>query len=111
MATAEHPGKDCILFATADWDTPYWTNKQHTAAHLAKAGWRVLYVESIGLRPPKLGSGTDWGRIFRRLWRGLRGPRQVSKNLWVYSPLLVPFRHDHPWIRTLNRSLLSGVLR
>ena len=114
MATAEQTppaSQDCILFATADWDTPYWTNKQHTAAHLAEAGWRVLYVESIGLRPPKLGSGTDWGRILRRLWRGLRGPRQVGKNLWVYSPLVVPFRHDHPWIRTVNRILLSGALR
>lgn len=101
----------CLLFATADWDTPYWTNKQHTADHLAKAGWQVLYVESIGLRAPKVGSGTDWARIARRLWRGLRGPRHVAPGIWVYSPLVIPFRHDHPWIRSLNRGLLSHSLR
>lgn len=104
------PAGDCLLFATADWDTPYWTNKQHTAAHLARAGWRVLYVESIGLRAPKISSGTDWARIARRLWRGLRGPRRVDDHLWVFSPLVIPFRHDHPVIRGLNRFLLGGTL-
>ena len=101
---------DCILFSTADWDTPYWTNKQHTADHLVKAGWRVLYVESIGLRAPKLGSGTDWGRIARRLWRGLQGPRQMRNGLWVLSPLLIPFKHDHPWIRAINQGLLGRTI-
>lgn len=103
------PG-DCILFATADWDTPYWTNKQHTAAHLAKAGWRVLYVESVGLRAPKVGSGTDWSRILKRLWRGLRGPRQVEDRIWVYAPLVVPFRHNHPWVRAFNQGWLSRTI-
>lgn len=114
MPTAEParaPTGDCLLFATADWDTPYWTNKQHTAAHLAQAGWRVLYVESIGLRAPKIGSGTDWARIARRLWRGLSGPRKVAEGLWVFSPLVIPFRHDHPVIRGLNRFLLGGTLQ
>lgn len=103
------PG-DCILFATADWDTPYWTNKQHTAAHLAKAGWRVLYVESVGLRAPKVGSGTDWSRIMKRLWRSLRGPRQVDERIWVYAPLVIPFRHNHPWVRAFNQGWLSHTI-
>lgn len=107
--TGQPPG-DCILFATADWDTPYWTNKQHTAVHLAKAGWRVLYVESVGLRTPKVGSGTDWRRIIKRLWRGLRGPRQVEERIWVYSPLVIPFRHDHPWVRKFNQGWLSHTV-
>lgn len=101
---------DCLLFATADWDTPYWTNKQHTADHLVKAGWRVLYVESIGLRAPKLGSGTDWGRIARRLWRGIQGPRQMRDGLWVLSPLLIPFKHNHAWVRAINQGLLSWTI-
>lgn len=103
------PG-DCLLFATADWDTPYWTNKQHTAHHLAQAGWRVLYVESVGLRQPRMGSSTDWGRLFKRLWRGLRGPRQVQERVWVLSPLVLPFKHHHPWVRVFNQGLLSLTL-
>lgn len=104
------PPGDCLLFATADWDTPYWTNKQHTAHHLAQAGWRVLYVESVGLRQPRMGSSTDWGRLLKRLWRGLRGPRQVQDRVWVLSPLVLPFKHHHPWVRAFNQSLLSWTL-
>jgi glycosyltransferase involved in cell wall biosynthesis len=104
------PPGDCLLFATADWDTPYWTNKQHTAHHLALAGWRVLYVESVGLRQPRMGSGTDWGRLLKRLWRGLRGPRQVQERVWVLSPLVLPFKHHHPWVRAFNQGLLSWTL-
>lgn len=101
---------DCLLFATADWDTPYWTNKQHTADHLVQAGWRLLYIESVGIRAPKLGSGTDWRRLLRRLWRGLQGPRQVRPGLWVLSPLVIPFKHSHPVIRAFNQGYLSWTL-
>lgn len=102
--------QDCLLFATADWDTPYWTNKQHTAHHLALAGYRVLYVESVGLRQPKMGSSTDWRRLLKRLWRGLRGPRQMQERVWVLSPLVLPFKHHHPWVRAFNQGLLSSSL-
>jgi len=108
--TPPTPPGDCLLFATADWDTPYWTNKQHTAHHLAQAGWRVLYVESVGLRQPRMGSGTDWGRLLKRLWRGLRGARQVQERVWVVSPLVLPFKHHHPWVRAFNQGLLRHTL-
>jgi len=108
--TTSTPPGDCLLFATADWDTPYWTNKQHTAHHLAQAGWRVLYIESVGLRQPRMGSGTDWGRLLKRLWRGLRGARQVQERVWVLSPLVLPFKHHHPWVRAFNQGLLRLTL-
>ncbi|MBT2790451.1 glycosyltransferase [Paraburkholderia strydomiana] len=102
--------RDCVLFSTADWDEPYWTNKQHTASLLAERGWRVLYVESVGFRAPKVGSGRDWARLWRRLWRGLQslvlGPPQRAVNIWVLSPLMVPARHHSPIVRALNQALL-----
>ncbi|WP_144108563.1 glycosyltransferase [Paraburkholderia sp. BCC1886] len=101
---------DCILFSTADWDEPYWTNKQHTASILAARGWRVLYVESVGFRSPKVGSGRDWARLWRRLWRGVQslviGPPRRAHNIWVLSPLLVPAGHHLPLVRALNQALL-----
>ena len=42
--------KNIILISTADWNHPLWTNKQHVSLSLANAGFRVLYVESLGLR-------------------------------------------------------------
>lgn len=102
--------KDCILFATADWDAPYWTNKQHTAQHLAKQGYRVLYVESIGLRAPTI-SSRDLSRIWRRLKRGLKAPYQVEHGLWVMSPLVIPFKHEWSIVRRINQGLMRWRIK
>ena len=48
--------RDIVLVSTADWDNPFWTNKQHVAVELARQGCKVLYVESSGLRRPSLSS-------------------------------------------------------
>jgi glycosyltransferase involved in cell wall biosynthesis len=98
--------KDCVLFATADWDTPYWTNKQHTAHHLAREGYRVLYIESIGLRAPTL-SSRDLRRIWRRLKLGLRPPRLVEPDVWTMSPIAIPFKQHWPLVRSINQGWLG----
>lgn len=95
--------QDITLISTADWDNPYWTNKQHTAVQFAKRGHKVLYVESQGLRAPTA-KARDLRRIWARLRRGLRPPRQVQDGIFVWSPLLVPF-HRYRWARILNRLL------
>jgi len=107
--------KSCILFSTADWDAPYWTNKQHTAQLLGKRGWRVLYIESMGLRAPRAISSRDWSRILKRLITGvlalLIGPRHVEANVWVLPPLAVPFKHDHKLVRWFNQGCLSWQIK
>ncbi|KZR85050.1 glycosyltransferase [Synechococcus sp. MIT S9504] len=80
---------DFVVLSTADWDHPLWTNKQHVATALADLGHRVLYVDSLGVRGPRV-DRSDSGRIFRRLRRGLRCPRQVRPGVWVVSPLVLP---------------------
>ena len=99
---------DILMVSTADWDNPFWTNKQHVAAELARRGYRVLYVESSGNRRPTA-TARDAGRIWRRLTRGFGPPRKVRDNIWVWSPILIPW-HDKSWIRVINRGLL-GVQR
>jgi hypothetical protein len=46
---------DFVVLSTADWDHPLWTNKQHVAVSLAGLGHRVVYVDSLGLRPARPG--------------------------------------------------------
>lgn len=105
----------CILFATADWDEPYWTNKQHCAKSLAELGTKVLYVESVGLRSPKAGSRKDWGRLWNRFHKGLKslvfGAAERAPGILVLSPLLIPAGHRYPLTRTLNRLLLRASIR
>jgi glycosyltransferase involved in cell wall biosynthesis len=94
--------KDIVMFSTADWDSQYWTNKQHTAAGLAARGHRVLYVETVGLRRPGLNQ-IDAGRLAARLRRGLGRPKQVRDNLWVLSPLTMPIGQRHAAVGAFNR--------
>jgi len=100
---------DTVLLSTADWDNPFWTNKQHVACELARRGHRVLYIESLGLRRPSV-STQDLSRIWNRLVRGLRPPSKVRENLWVWSPLVVPLQ-KYALVRALNRRLLAIGLR
>ncbi|CAG2135771.1 glycosyltransferase [Cupriavidus numazuensis] len=95
---------DIVLLSTADWDNPFWTNKQHVAAELGKRGNRVLYIDSLGLRRPSA-SGSDFRRILARLWKGLKGVRQVEENVWVWSPIVIPFQ-GNSLVRAINRLLL-----
>jgi glycosyltransferase involved in cell wall biosynthesis len=98
-----------ILFSTADWDNPFWTNKQHTAVQLAEKGFRVFYVESLGLRQPQL-KLADIGRIFKRIRKLFIGAHEVRPGLFVYSPLVIPL-HRFAWVRRLNQFLLRKILR
>ncbi len=106
--------RDVILFSTADWDEPYWTNKQHTARELTERGCRVLYVESVGIRRPALGSRRDRSRLWRRLKSGLTGvisgPRQRAHGLWVLSPLTIPVKQHWHVIAKINQGLLRWTI-
>lgn len=84
-------GQDVVVLSTADWDNPFWTNKQHEAARLAAAGHRVLYMDSLGLRRPRA-CGRDLLRMAARLARAWPRPRQVRPGLWVVSPLALPWQ-------------------
>ena len=56
---------------------------------MARQGYRVLYIDSLGLRKPSVNS-RDLSRIGRRLFRSLRLPEQVHDRIWVCSPLVIP---------------------
>lgn len=100
---------DVVLLSTADWDNPFWTNKQHVACELSRLEHRILYVDSIGLRTPSA-TAQDFGRIWRRLKKGLRAPHVVRNNVWVWSPLVIPLQRFH-LVRFFNKLLLRAGLR
>lgn len=101
--------RELLIFSTADWDNPFWTNKQHMAVLFARHGYRVLYVDSLGLRQPALHT-RDLRRMVRRLWKSLPLPRQVRPNLWRVSPLVLPL-HSHKSVCAFNARLLYATLR
>jgi len=100
--------KNILILSTADWDNPFWTNKQHVAVELATIGHRVLYIDSIGLRRPS-SSSQDLKRIFHRITKSFSFPKKVRENLWVLSPIVIPF-HTNKFIQKLNRFWLCSLL-
>lgn len=100
--------RDIVLLSTADWDNPFWTNKQHVAVELAKQGHRVLYIDSLGLRRPSA-SSQDLRRIGQRIRKALRPPAQVRDRIYVWSPVAIPFQ-KYGAVRAFNRLLFSRAL-
>lgn len=101
--------KSILLFSTADWDNPFWTNKQRMAVLFAERGYRVVYVDSLGLRRPSL-HARDVKRMLGRLRKALPFPRKVRPNIWRVSPLVLPF-YGHPRIKRINDMLLRLLIR
>ncbi len=84
-------GKDIIYISTIEW-TFLWQVHQEIAIRLAAAGNRVLYVENMGIRAPRL---SDAARIVTRLksWAARPGTKRKSfsiPNVRVVSPLVLP---------------------
>ncbi len=102
-------GSPIVCVGFNDWDNEVWTNQHHLMYRLAAGGSRVLFIESLGLRRPSLGSGRDLRRIIRRLRRGLQRPR-LRDGVFVLSPLVLPVHSSVP-VRRLNAALLKRQVR
>ncbi len=101
--------RDIICISSIDWDF-VWQGHQEIMSAFAKNGNRVLYIENTGIRSPRL---SDIGRLRHRImnWRrGLRGIRQESENLFICSPLILPFPYSRI-AKVINRFLLLNNIK
>ena len=98
-----------ILFSTADWDNPFWTNKQHMAKTFEENGHRVIYIDSLGLRKPTA-TAKDFSRILKRLKSFILPYSKVSNNIWRVSPFILPF-HNVKAVSFFNKWFLFFVVR
>ena len=71
---------------------------------------RVLWLNSVGTRTPKLSSGRDLGKIKRKLADFAKGPVNVVDDLWVATPLVLPLPHSRI-ARLINAQLLRATIR
>ncbi len=99
-------GKEIICFAN-DWDGEP-LSKKHIMRRLAKRN-RILWVNSIGNRSPKI-NRKDLGRIFRKANQFFQGVKEVEENLYVFSPVMIPFYHSM-FLRKSNQHLLAWMIR
>jgi glycosyltransferase involved in cell wall biosynthesis len=80
-----------ICFSTVDWDH-LWYHPQALMSRFAKDEHQVIYVDTIGLRSPKL---KDLRRIFLRIKNVFQSSSRcgnlIQEGVRVFSPFIIPF--------------------
>ncbi len=108
LMTSVMAKKDILFFSSDDWNSGLKTSKYHLSTRLAR-GNRVMFINSLGLRSPTF-SKNDARKIFFKLRGYLKGGQKVRNNLYVYTPILIPFQ-NLAFIRLLNRCFLLWQFR
>jgi glycosyltransferase involved in cell wall biosynthesis len=81
-------GENIVCFAK-DWSEDP-TSNNHVMRMLARRN-NVLWLNSIGLRRPKLSDKRDLSKMAHKVRNFAKGPVQVDERMWVFTPLVVPF--------------------
>ena len=102
-------GQNIVCISSIDWDF-IWQGHQEIMATLASQGNRVLFIENTGVRPPAV---RDLARVRSRVrnwWRGTKGFREERHNLFVFSPVVLPFPYSRV-ARWINQTVMLRALR
>ena len=102
-------GEDIICISSIDWDF-IWQGHQEIMSAFARNGNRVLFIENTGVRSPNLG---DVQRLKKRVvswFKSTKGFRKEAENIFVFSPVALPFPYSKfaSWI---NKRLLIEPLK
>jgi len=100
--------QNILFFSADDWGCGLMTSKTHIADLLSEEN-NLLYVNSIGLREPKM-SSADARKVLRKIKGFFRGVRKVKDRMWVYTPIVIPF-HRFKVIQWLNKWFLIACVK
>lgn len=101
--------EDIICISSIDWDF-IWQGHQEIMSTLASQGSRILFIENTGVRTPNF---KDLPRLKKRIYNWLhsvKGIRKERENLYVFSPILLPFPYSRI-ARCINKRLLMTSLQ
>jgi len=102
-------GETIVCFASGDWwiMTPGSCRKiMERFAHANK----VVFVNTVSPSLPKIGSRGFIHRVFRKLPSLIRVLRRPLRNLFVFTPLVLPTK-GRPSVRKVNSILLAFQLK
>ncbi len=102
-------GQTVLCISSIDWDFN-WQGHQQIMSMFAAQGNNVLFIENTGARRPTLRDVPRLRQRIRNWWRGTKGFRQERENLFVYSPLVLPFPYSRI-ARWINRFIIVRALR
>jgi glycosyltransferase involved in cell wall biosynthesis len=99
--------ENIICFAK-DWSEDP-TSNNHVMTLLARDN-KVLWLNSIAMRRPTFTSRHDLRKIGRKLGSFFRGAERAAPNLWVATPIVLPFPHSK-LASAINRWILAVTVR
>ena len=109
-------GNDVLLVSSSNYNlfTKNVLNAQILAEELADRGVKVLFVESLGLKTLPVMGKTDIMKIFKRLFDFsvsiFKGAKKSYKNLYIISPLRLPFENISI-VKKINEWLLTSTIK
>ena len=99
-------GKSIICFGGEDWWYHHPHSKNHLMRRFARAGNKVIFVNSISMGLPSLKSKDLFPRVARKLRSYSKLARETSEGITVVSPAMLPFFGSRA-TRSANRRLLQ----
>jgi glycosyltransferase involved in cell wall biosynthesis len=103
-------GKSIVCFGGEDWWYHHPHSKNHLMKRFARAGNRVIFVNSISMGLPGLGHKDLLPRVARKLRSYARLARRTEEGITVVSPASLPFFGSR-LARAANRGLLAAQVK
>jgi len=100
--------ENIICISSIDWDF-IWQGHQEIMSTLARNGNRVLFIENTGVRAPGIRDIPRLKNRIRNWFRGIKGIRKEKDNLYIFSPLILPFPYFRV-ARWINLHLVLPIL-
>jgi glycosyltransferase involved in cell wall biosynthesis len=100
-------GKSIVCFGGEDWWYHHPHSKNHLMRRFARAGNRVLFVNSISMGLPGLSNKDLLPRVWRKLGSYAKLARTTPEGITVVSPAALPFYGSRA-ARAANRHLLAA---
>jgi glycosyltransferase involved in cell wall biosynthesis len=102
--------KSIICFGGEDWWYHHPHSKNHLMRRFARAGNRVIFVNSISMGLPSLANKDLLPRIRRKLGSYAKLARTTDEGITVVSPAALPFFGSRA-SRAANRKLIAAQIK
>jgi glycosyltransferase involved in cell wall biosynthesis len=100
-------GENIVCFSK-DWSEDP-TSNNHVLTLLSQDN-RILWINSISTRTPQFSSGQDLQKIWRKLKSFTKGLHRVNDNLYIFTPIVLPFPHN-PLAKRVNQEIMRLAVR
>jgi glycosyltransferase involved in cell wall biosynthesis len=103
-------GKSVICFGGEDWWYHHPHSKNHLMRRFARAGNKVIFINSISMGLPSLSNKDLLPRIRRKLGSYAKLARTTDEGITVVSPAALPFFGSRA-SRAANRRLIAAQIK